>query len=58
MVDQLKESYSPNNDTFFQWWYDSNKGLAGKSPDELCKEGKQNELEKKLMDIFTAAHGG
>jgi len=59
MVDCLKgERYLGNEKNLLKWWYDpDNKGL-GKSPDELCKEGKQKELEKILMDIFTAAHGG
>jgi len=59
-VDSLKgERFLGNEENLLEWWYDHNiKGLGGKSPDEACKEGKQNELERMLMDIITAAHGG
>ena len=60
VVDGIKEGYSQNDESFFHWWYDSNKGLGGKSPDDLCNEGEKGKkyLEKILMDMLTAAHGG
>lgn len=51
-------SFFPDEKHFVQWWYESDNKKFGKSPDELCKEGRQYELEKTLMDIITAAHGG
>ncbi|GEM_PF-6412101 len=58
LLDAFRDSYFPKDDrSFIQWWYTSNEGL-GKSPDELCKEGKQNELENILMTVFVGPHGG
>ncbi|MEK6939630.1 MAG: hypothetical protein AABX31_02785 [Nanoarchaeota archaeon] len=57
-IDDFRKKYFDDHDSFAQWWYDPhNKGL-GKSPDEFCKEGRQKDLEKMLMDILHAAHGG
>ena len=58
VADIIKEGYFQDNESFVRWWYDSNKGLNDKSPDELCKEGKQNKLESILMDALLGAHGG
>lgn len=58
VLDTLRHHYFPEDDpSFIQWWYDHN-GRLGQSPDQLCKEGKEEELEKILMDILTAAQGG
>lgn len=56
LIDHFREDV--DQDSFVEWWYDSNNKGLGKSPDEVCKEGKQKELEKMLMDILTAAQGG
>ncbi|MBR9683283.1 DUF2384 domain-containing protein [Candidatus Woesearchaeota archaeon] len=40
------------------FFYQPNKALNDKTPYELCKEGKSDLLELKLMDILTSAHGG
>jgi len=59
LVDGLKEEHwLGNEENVVIWWYDSNNKAFGKSPDELCKEGKQQKLETMLMDILHAAHGG
>ncbi len=58
-IDLLKgERYLGNEENLLKWWYDPNNKGLGKSPDEICKEGKQKELEKILMDILHAAQGG
>jgi len=58
-VDTLKgECYLGSEENLLVWWYDHNNKGFGKSPDELCKEGKQKRLETVLMDIIHAAHGG
>jgi hypothetical protein len=51
VVDKDKVKNIPN------WFYQPNNALKGKSPFELCEEGHSDELEKKLMDIITAAQG-
>lgn len=58
VVDIFKGKYLRDNESFVRWWYDPNKGLEGKSPDQICKEGKQQKLETVIMDILLAAHGG
>jgi len=59
VLDHFKDNRFGNEKDFFEWWYESsNEGLGYKSPDELCKEGKQKRLETMLMDIIHAAHGG
>ena len=40
-----------------EWFYQPNKAFDGKSPFEVCKEGHPERLERKLMDILTAAQG-
>ena len=57
MLERVTYSF-PDKEAFVHWWYNSNEGLGDKSPDQLCKEGKQNKLESILMDIFTGAQGG
>lgn len=46
-----------DRDSLIKWFYEPNKALKGKSPNEFCLEGKNKELEKKVMDILTAAQG-
>ena len=41
-----------------KWFYEPNKFYKNKSPYELCIEGEISRLEKTIMDILTAAHGG
>ena len=58
MIDIIREGYFPDTDSFVQWWYDSNNQGLGKSPYEVCKEGKQEELESILRtpcSVLTAA---
>lgn len=59
-TDFIKSKYFLNDESFCHWWYDSNKGLGGKSPDDLCNEGEKGKkhLEKILMDVLHAAQGG
>jgi len=45
-------------DNLVKWFYKPNKFLKNKSPYEICREGKQSELEKAIMDVLTAAQGG
>ena len=60
VTDYIKGKYFLNDESFCHWWYDQNKRLEGKSPDDLCNEGEKGKkyLETILMDILTAAHGG
>ncbi len=39
-------------------FYKPNKGLDNKRPYDLCHEGNSGKLERAIMDILTAAHGG
>ena len=60
-LDLLRETHFSDNSSFIQWWYDQNGSLAkrrGRSPDQFCKEGKQSELECKLMDALLGSGGG
>ncbi|MEK6853309.1 MAG: hypothetical protein AABX64_01370 [Nanoarchaeota archaeon] len=56
-LDLLRERFT-DNFSFVQWWYETNKGLKYSSPDQLCKEGKQAELESILIDTLIGAQGG
>ncbi|HLD39738.1 MAG TPA: hypothetical protein VJB13_01210 [Candidatus Nanoarchaeia archaeon] len=59
VVDLLKEEgYLGNEENVLKWWYDSNNKRLGKSPDEVCKEGRQKELEAILTDALIGAQGG
>jgi len=58
-IDVLKgDGYFGDENDFLKWWYDPNNKGLGKSPDEVCKEGKQKELEAILMTVFVGPHGG
>jgi len=43
---KVLDAYFPNKDELVNWFYDSS---LGKSPRDLCKEGKQDELESILI---------
>ena len=57
-IQDVYKSIGENEENLLEWWYDSNNKALGKSPDDFCKEGKQKQLERILMDVLTAAHGG
>ena len=57
LLDGLREGkYVKDDNSFVEWWYTNNKEL-GKSPDDFCKEGKQEELESLIMGVFMNSFG-
>jgi len=57
IVDLLKAMVH-NEDKIVDWFYKPNKYFLDKSPYEICKEGKQFQIEKALMDVITGNCGG